>query len=213
MMIFTACSSTDYEEIQKALKIIIGCVSTTTRNTEALGFPIKSEVMFNEPGLYQGRYNTNRDHNSGQRIRRGYDRTLRGNYNPRDNVGNITKCSRCGSIYHWANRCPSSSRGTGQTLKRGNRGQWNKTLRTNTNSYKDTYSTELQYYSNMEYDDSNIHQPQDYENNDDSDAQDPACSSHENQEEYNHESEQIYYQEVSENRGGGGGGGGGGGAK
>ena len=50
---------------------------------------IKSEVMFNEPGCYQGRYNTNRDHNSGQRIRRGYDRTRRGNYNPRDNVGNI----------------------------------------------------------------------------------------------------------------------------
>ena len=99
-------------------------MSTTTRNTEPLGFPIKSEVMFNETGRYQGRYNTNIDHNSGQRIRGGYYRTRRGNYNSRDNVGNITKCSRCGSIYHWANRFPSSSRGTGitgHTLRRGNR--------------------------------------------------------------------------------------------
>ena len=200
MMIFTACSSTDYEEIQKALKRIIGCVSTTTRNTEPLGFPIKSEVLFNEPGRYQGRYNTNRDQNSSQRIRRGYDRTRRGNYNPRDNVGNITKCSRCGSIYHWANRCPSSSRGTGQTMRRANRGQWNKTPRTSPNSYTDTYNTELQYYANMEYGDSNNHQPQDYGNEDYNDAQDPANSSYVyEQEEYNHESEQVYYQEASEN--------------
>ena len=46
---------------------------------------------------------------------------------------------------------------------------------------------------------SNIHLPQVYVNNDDGDALDPACSRHENQEEYNHESEQLFYQEVSEN--------------
>ena len=46
---------------------------------------------------------------------------------------------------------------------------------------------------------SNIHPPQDYVNSDYGDAQDPACSRYENQEEYYHESEQLFYQKVSKN--------------
>ena len=103
-MILTACDETTYAKITSAMKRIVGSQVPVFQNQTALQVKKESEeCMFTRRG--QSRGSSWRQRGSQNRNNSSYSRESHGKINPRNKFGDISKCNRCGSIYHWAASC------------------------------------------------------------------------------------------------------------
>ena len=120
-MVLTICKDNKYEDMKSALKRIVLTKDSLTDGRDER--PLYTESRFNSNrGNYPTRYNRGNFQFNRYNYNRGYQnsqfngnrqRTPWGQYqrrgnnrmNPQDRYGNPTKCSNCGSIYHYSRDC------------------------------------------------------------------------------------------------------------